>query len=167
MFGQTIRQAHLALQTGSVLPSELLNSSLLNAEKLQPVLNAATVILRDQVNQYGIKSNERYLSKKPLSMLDGIPIVVKDNFCLAGTATTCGSKMLQNFIPNYDATVVDKTYSSGGLIIAKTNMDEFGMGSGSVDSCFGPVKSIWRSGVSYKLKTKDQNYIGITPGHPI
>ena len=159
MFGPTIRQAHLALQTGSVLPSELLHSSLLTAEKLQPALNAATVILRDQVTQYGIKSNERYLSQKPLSMLDGIPIVVKDNFCLAGTATTCGSKMLQNFIPNYNATVVDKTYSSGGLIIAKTNMDEFGMGSGSVDSCFGPVKSIWRSGVSYKLKTKDQNFI--------
>ena len=163
MLNSTIRQAHSALQLGTILPSELLQTSLLKAEKLQPVLNAATVILRDQVSQHGIKSDERYLKREPLSMIDGIPIAVKDNFCLAGTGTTCGSKMLQNFIPNYNATVVSKTNSGGGLIIAKTNMDEFGMGSGSVDSYFGPVKSIWRSGISYKLTARDSNSMTLNP----
>ena len=124
MLNSTIRQAHSALQLGTILPSELLQTSLLKAEKLQPVLNAATVILREQVSRQGIKSDERYLKREPLSLIDGIPLAVKDNFCLAGTGTTCGSKMLHNFIPNYNATVVSKTNSGGGLIIAKTNMDE-------------------------------------------
>ena len=101
MLNSTIRQAHSALQLGTILPSELLQTSLLKAEKLQPVLNAATVILRDQVSRHGIKSDERYLKREPLSLIDGIPLAVKDNFCLAGTGTTCGSKMLNNFIPNY------------------------------------------------------------------
>ena len=157
MLGSTIRQAHSALQSGVILPSELLQTCLSKAEKLQPVLNAMTVILRDKVSQCSIKSNERYSKGEPLSMIDGIPIVVKDNFCLEGKETTCGSNMLHNFVPNYNATVVEKTYSGGGLIMAKTNMDEFGMGSGSVDSYFGPVKSIWRSGISYKLIPKDSS----------
>lgn len=157
MLGTTIRQAHAALQSGCILPSELLQNSLNRAEKLQCLLNASTVILKDQVNQKCVESNERYKKGKPISLLDGLPVAVKDNFCVAGEPTTCGSEMLRNFVPKYNATVVDKTYSAGGVIVAKTNMDEFGMGSGSMDSCFGPVKSIWRSGVKYKLITKDGN----------
>ena len=157
MLSSSIRQAHNALQCGSLLPSELLQSSIKKAEYLQPLLNAATVILKDRAKRYGIESDERYRKGKPIGILDGIPIVIKDNFCLAGEATTCGSEMLRNFSPNYNATVVNKTYSAGANVVAKTNMDEFGMGSGSMDSCFGPVTSIWRSGIDYRLLPVETN----------
>ena len=159
MLGHSIRQTYTALQTGAFLPSEVLQSSLERLEKLQPLLNAATVILKDRVKFGAAQSDKRYKNGCPVSMLDGLPIAVKDNFCLSGELTTCGSRMLRNFVPKYNATVVEKTCSAGGVVVAKTNMDEFGMGSGCVDSCFGAVKSIWRSGIKYKLvdKTNSRN----------
>ena len=99
MLGLSIRQTYTALQTGAFLPSEVLQSSLDRAEKLQPLLNAATVILKDKVKYFAAKSDERYKKGTPLSMLDGLPVAVKDNFCLSGELTTCGSRMLRNFVP--------------------------------------------------------------------
>uniref|UniRef100_K1QZU1 Glutamyl-tRNA(Gln) amidotransferase subunit A-like protein n=1 Tax=Magallana gigas TaxID=29159 RepID=K1QZU1_MAGGI len=73
----------------------------------------------------------------------GIPFAIKDNFCTKDIRTTCASHILNNYVPPYTATVVQKLQDAGGVIIGKTNMDEFAMGAGSTDSIFGPVRNPW------------------------
>lgn len=97
---------------------------------------------------------------KPNSPLDGIPIAIKDNFCTADIPTTCGSKMLQNYTPPYSATVVERLKEAGAIIVGKSNLDEFGMGSGTVDSTAGPSQNIFRSGINYRLHCTDRYSYG-------
>ena len=73
----------------------------------------------------------------------GVPFAHKDIFCTAGVKTACGSRMLDNFIAPYDATVVAKLAAAGGVMLGKTNMDEFAMGSSNETSWYGPVKNPW------------------------
>ena len=84
---------------------------------------------------------DRFNQNKIKSAIDGLPIGIKDNFCTKDLRTTCCSHMLEPFVPKYNATVVERTENAGGIVLGKTNMDEFGMGSGSIDSIFGPVKA--------------------------
>eukprot|EP00947_MAST-08B_sp_MAST-8B-sp1_P005680 g5680.t1 len=80
--------------------------------------------------------------------LDGIPVSVKDNFCTVGLRTSASSRMLADFVPPYDAAAVERLRAAGAIIVGKTNMDEFGMGSASSFSHFGPVRNPWETGRS-------------------
>ena len=134
---------------GTLTAPELTRLAFERLNRVQPTLNAATITLEERA-----KKSLDFISKnEDVLPMRGIPVAVKDNFCLSGT--TCGSKMLKPFKPTYDATVVTKTDEAGAVVIAKTNLDEFGMGSGCSDSCFGPSKNIWRSGIKYKLVNKN------------
>ena len=89
------------------------------------------------------KEIDKDISKNKFKPLSGLPIAQKDIFCTKGVKTSCGSKMLDNFISPYDATVVDKLNKAGTIMLGKTNMDEFAMGSSNETSFYGPVKNPW------------------------
>ena len=89
---------------------------------------------------------DEQLARGEADLLTGVPIAHKDIFCTRGMLTTCGSKMLQNFVSPYDATVVERFHQAGSVTLGKTNMDEFAMGSSNETSFFGSVKNPWDRG---------------------
>ena len=122
-----------------LLPSEIVCESFKRIDTLDNKYNAFITTLYDGAMEEAKNADTRAISGKRLSVFDGIPVAVKDNICTKGIKTTCGSKMLENYIPPYDATVITHLKKAGMIMVGKTNMDEFGMGSCSDTSYFGSV----------------------------
>lgn len=113
--------------------------SLTAAEKLNETLNAFLEIDRDGALQRAEQIEKRD-QRGPLA---GIPIAVKDNICVRGMQASCGSKILGDYHPPYNATTIERLNEAGAVIIGKTNCDEFAMGSSNENSAFGPVRNPW------------------------
>ncbi len=111
-------------------------------ERLGPELNAFVTVTADRALEDARAADDR-LAKGEGGPLTGVPIAHKDIFCTDGILTTCSSKMLSNFVAPYDATVVKRWRAAGTVLLGKTNMDEFAMGSSNETSFFGPVKNPW------------------------
>jgi aspartyl-tRNA(Asn)/glutamyl-tRNA(Gln) amidotransferase subunit A len=121
---------------------ELVGQLLARIERSQPLLNAFISVTAPAALD-AARAADRTLAAGAGAALTGVPIVHKDIFCTAGVRTTCGSRMLENFVAPYDATVVAKLKGAGAIMLGKTNMDEFAMGSSNENSYFGPVRKPW------------------------
>ncbi|XP_047114440.1 glutamyl-tRNA(Gln) amidotransferase subunit A, mitochondrial isoform X1 [Schistocerca piceifrons] len=154
MLSLSIRQVSQFLRDGLLLPSSLCEECLARSRRIEE-LNAFIRIEEKLARAQASESNIRYKDGCPQGSLDGVPVAVKDNFCTKNIKTTCASRMLQDFCPSYDATVVRKLKESGAILLGKCNMDEFAMGCGTVDSLYGPTKNIWLSRFQGVKNTQD------------
>ncbi|HTH95335.1 MAG TPA: Asp-tRNA(Asn)/Glu-tRNA(Gln) amidotransferase subunit GatA [Rhodocyclaceae bacterium] len=142
MINASLRELSDALAAKKVSSVELSALFLDRIEKLNPTLNAFVTLDRAKTLAQAAEMDARR-AKGDTSSLLGIPLGHKDIFCTEGWLTTCGSKMLSNFVSPYDATVVTKLKEAGVVTLGKLNMDEFAMGSSNETSYFGPVKNPW------------------------
>jgi aspartyl-tRNA(Asn)/glutamyl-tRNA(Gln) amidotransferase subunit A len=143
MINASLKQLSQALAAKQISSVELTHLFLDRINRLNPTLNAfVTVDAEKSLNS--ARAADARIAAGNAGLLTGIPIAQKDIFCAEGWLTTCGSKMLSNFVSPYDATVIRKMESEAGLVsLGKTNMDEFAMGSSNETSFFGPVRNPW------------------------
>ena len=125
--------------------SEELTRHFLQRMQAHRELNAFITEMEEPAISQARRADQRIREKKH-GPLTGIPLAHKDIFCMDGTKTSCGSRMLDNFVAPYDATVVRKLEQAGCVVLGKTNMDEFAMGSSNENSYYGPVKNPWNPG---------------------
>ncbi|BFF90998.1 glutamyl-tRNA(Gln) amidotransferase subunit A mitochondrial [Drosophila madeirensis] len=138
----SIKQLTSSYADGQLSPRRVAEQALEDAVNLK-TLNALVRLTPEEARQQALESEQRYQKKQPNSSLDGVTIAIKDNFCTKNVHTTCASRMLQDFVPPYDATVCSRLRQAGAVLLGKTNMDQFAMGAGTVDSIYGPTKNIW------------------------
>ena len=138
---RSIVKLSAALRTKDVSSVELTRRYLERIER-HGELNAFINVDRERALAQARSADERIASGK-VGPLTGIPLAHKDIFCTDGMLTTCGSKILANFVAPYDATVIERFNAAGAVILGKTNMDEFAMGSSTENSYFGPVRNPW------------------------
>jgi len=122
---------------------EYISSIFERIRKAESRIHAFVTLIEDEALQRAREINERASKGKPLGRLAGVAVAVKDSLCTKDIRTTCSSRMLENFVPPYDATVIEKTRMEDAVIIGKTNMDEFAMGSSTETSFFGPTYNPW------------------------
>ena len=142
MLNLSLKELSQALERKKFTSVELTQFFLDRVKKHNSLLNAFITVDEDKSLAMAKKSDQLIQSGKKF-ILTGIPIAQKDIFCADGWKTTCGSKMLENFISPYDSTVIQKFNEIGAVNLGKTNMDEFAMGSSNETSYFGPVKNPW------------------------
>lgn len=138
----TLAELSRLLQKRALSSVELTQDCLSRAERLNGELNCFISLFPEHALEQARRADQR-LGQGGGGPLTGIPIAHKDIFCARGFKTSCGSKMLDNFIAPYDATVVSKLDAAGCVMLGKTNMDEFAMGSSNETSFYGPVKNPW------------------------
>ena len=139
----TIKETSDLLRRRETSSRELTELVLERIQQENSRINAFITVCADVALSQAEAADKRLGAEERISPLCGIPMGIKDNLCTRGVRTTCASKMLEQFIPPYDATAVERLLSSGSVLLGKLNMDEFAMGSSSENSIFGSVRNPW------------------------
>lgn len=142
MFNASLKQLSLQLARKKISSTELTTEFLNRIKALNPKYNAF-ITVNEEISLAQAQAADKILASGQAGQLTGIPIAQKDIFCTKGWLTTCGSKMLSNFVSPYDAGVIERFNQAGAVNIGKTNMDEFAMGSSNETSFYGLVKNPW------------------------
>jgi aspartyl-tRNA(Asn)/glutamyl-tRNA(Gln) amidotransferase subunit A len=142
IYTRTLAQLAAGLRNKEFSSVELTRLLLGRIEQAQPTLNALISITHDTAFAQSAAA-DREIAAGRAGALTGVPILHKDIFCTEGVRTSCGSRMLDNFVAPYDATVVAKLKAAGTVMLGKSNMDEFAMGSSNETSFYGPVRNPW------------------------
>lgn len=148
---------------------EVLDSTFSRIEQVEGKIDGYVTLMKESAYKRADNLQEKLNLGEDIGILGGVPIAVKDNICTDGTKTTCSSRMLENFVPFYNATVVEKLNDAGAIIIGKTNMDEFAMGSSTESSYFKKTKNPWNlekvpggsSGGSAAVVSSDMAYAAL------
>lgn len=139
----TIYELREKIKSKEVSIKDVLDDTYSRIESVEPEINAFVSFTKDYAYGMADKLQKRLDNGENIGELGGIPVAVKDNMCMKDTKTTCSSRMLENFVSPYDATVIKCLEDAGAIIIGKTNMDEFAMGSSTESSYMKKTKNPW------------------------
>ncbi len=139
----TFEDLRQKLTSGEVSAKEIVQEKINRINELDPTLNTFLSVNSQSALDQAEQIDNQRASGADLPPLAGIPIAIKDNLCTKGIKTTCASKILGNFVPPYESTVTERLKKAGAIMIGKTNMDEFAMGSSTETSAFGPTLNPW------------------------
>ena len=142
LYELTIHELRDLLDRGEVTSEEVTSSVFKRIRKLESKVTAYISLSEETAMEQARDWDQRGYRDGP-PVLAGVPMAVKDVICTKGIRTTCGSKILTNFVPPYDGTVAAKIKEAGGILLGKTNMDEFAMGSSNENSAFGSTHNPW------------------------
>ena len=140
---RTVSEIRALISSGEASAVEICRAHIERARAVEPKISACITLLDDESTEAASRIDRDREAGRPLGPLAGVPIAIKDVLCTGGTTTTCGSRMLERFVPGYDATAVARLRDAGAVIIAKTNMDEFAMGSSTENSAFALTRNPW------------------------
>ncbi|MEG2348228.1 MAG: Asp-tRNA(Asn)/Glu-tRNA(Gln) amidotransferase subunit GatA [Clostridia bacterium] len=145
LYNLTLSQISKKIKDKEVKISEVLDSVYSRIDAKENIVQAYITLTKDSAYEKANKLQEKLDLGQDIGPLGGVPIAIKDNICFKGAKATCSSKMLEDFYPIYDATVIEKLEEAGAIFIGKTNMDEFAMGSSTATSYFKKTTNPWDS----------------------
>ncbi len=138
-------EAGRLLTAGEISAIELTEAVLRRIEAVEPQVRGLVTVTAEQARSAAQAADKR-IREGDATPLTGVPLMLKDNMCTAGISTTCSSRMLEGFVPPYTATAAQKLLDAGAVLVGKSNMDEFAMGSSTENSAFFPTHNPWDSG---------------------
>lgn len=145
LYQLTAHELHEMLLKKEVSAQEITTAVFKRIEQVEPKVKAYLTLNKEKALEAAAQVDKQIAAGEEIAPLAGIPVAIKDNICTEGLRTTCASKMLADFVPPYNATVMEKLNKNAAITVGKTNMDEFAMGSSTENSAFHPTYNPWNT----------------------